>query len=153
MLQCERLMEKVEKTGVLTELKPGEKASAGKVLYIEDNTPNVELVEQILRTLHPGIKLITSAYGSEAVALAIANHPDLILLDLNLPDLHGSEVLSRLQREERTSTIPVVVISADAMPKTVDLLLKNGARKFLTKPLNIMELLKVMEEFVINKQP
>lgn len=153
MPQCDSLLESTEKSGVLMELNKGEDTSTGKVLYIEDNTSDVELVEQFLRTMHSGIKLVTSAYGSETVALAIDNRPDLILLDLNLPDLHGTEVLDRLQKEERTSFIPVIVISADAMPKAVDLLLKNGARKFLTKPLDIMELLKVIDEFVINKRP
>jgi CheY-like chemotaxis protein len=148
---CKSQLESAEKSGILSEIRPEKEVGTGNVLYIEDNASNVELVDQILSTMHSGINLVTSMYGRDTVPIARNSNPDLILLDLNLPDIHGSEVLRLLQEEEQTRNIPVVVISADAMPKTIELLLKKGARKFLTKPLDVMELLKVIEEFVVKK--
>lgn len=139
------------KPGGLTDPVRQEIGSSGKILYIEDNISNVELVGQILTTLHPGIQLITSAYGRESVSLAISTHPDLILLDLDLPDVHGSEVIQLLQEDEMTCAVPVVVISADAMPKTIELMLEYGAKKFLTKPLDIKKLMDCIEEYVLSK--
>jgi CheY-like chemotaxis protein/two-component sensor histidine kinase len=120
----------------------------GVVLYVEDNSSNVELVEQILKNSRPDIHLVTTKYGSQASQLAKTHHPDLILLDLNLPDIHGSEVLKHLQDDADTHDIPVVVISADAMPKQIEALLKGGARSYLTKPLGIMAFLKEVDLYV-----
>jgi PAS domain S-box-containing protein len=120
----------------------------GSILYIEDNSSNVELVEQILHNSRPDIRLFTTKYGSQALQLAHANHPDLILLDLNLPDMHGSEVLKQLQLDAMTRSIPVIVISADAMPKQIEALIKGGAKNYLTKPLGIMAFLKEVDLYV-----
>ena len=120
----------------------------GVVLYIEDNASNTELVRQILSTHRTHIQLITNTYGRQAVDLAIEYKPFLILLDLNLPDIHGSEVLKLLQNEEKTKSIPVVVISADAMSKQIEKLINLGARHYLTKPLDVTVLLKIIDEFI-----
>jgi CheY-like chemotaxis protein len=151
MALTESQVDQATKSKGMKDLQHGKIGSTGKVLYIEDNVSNVELVEQILMTLHPGIQLITMAYGKEAVGMANSTHPDLILLDLDLPDLHGSEVIQILQADEKTCSIPVVVISADAMPKTIEMMLEYGARKYLSKPLEISKLLKIIEEFVLSK--
>jgi CheY-like chemotaxis protein len=82
------------------------------------------------------------------MSLTRSHHPDLILLDLNLPDIHGSEVLKQLQGDPATSNIPVIVISADAMPKQIEALLKGGAKSYLTKPLGIMTFLKEVDLYV-----
>ena len=89
MPYCENQLETAEKSGKLTELESGPTGKNGTILYIEDNTSNVELVEQVLTIRHSSIQLITNARGKQAVKLAITHKPDLILLDLNLPDLHG----------------------------------------------------------------
>ena len=120
----------------------------GKILYIEDNTSNIELVEQILNLLHSNISLISNAYGKQAVPLAIEFAPDLILLDLNLPDIDGRDALRLLQSEEKTKAIPVVIISADAMPHQLENILKEGARNYLTKPLDVNTFIKVVDEFI-----
>lgn len=122
----------------------------GTLLYIEDNQPNIDLVEQILQTYHPEIILKTEKYGKTAVDQAIEVKPDLILLDLNLPDLHGSEILKLLQDNPETGSIPVVVLSADAMPKQIERLLKIGAKGYLTKPLDVVQFLEVID-VLINK--
>ncbi|MEI8085086.1 MAG: PAS domain S-box protein [Paludibacter sp.] len=118
------------------------------ILYIEDNVANVELVDQILKSQRREIHLISNEKGKLATNLAIEYAPDLILLDLNLPDIHGSEVLRLLQENEETRDIPVVVISSDAMPLRTESLISAGAKRYLTKPLEVMSFLSVINEFI-----
>lgn len=117
------------------------------VLYIEDDPVNFMLVERILE-FRPALKLLHARCGQTGVALAQAHRPKLILLDLNLPDIHGSEVLRRLQDEPVTSKVPVVVLSADATPSQIERLLTAGARNYLTKPFDIDPFLAVVDEMV-----
>ena len=80
--------------------------------------------------------------------MARQHEPDLILLDLNLPDIHGSEVLTRLQQSGITREIPVVVISADSTPNQVERLLAAGANEYLTKPLDVDHFLQIVDKFL-----
>jgi PAS domain S-box-containing protein len=118
------------------------------VLYVEDNLPNVELVEQVLGTARPNIQLVNTIYGAKTIELATEHAVDLILLDLNLPDMHGSEVLSKIRSNRFTKSIPVVVISADAMSKQKESLLLAGANEYLTKPLVLEEFLNVVDKYI-----
>jgi CheY-like chemotaxis protein len=117
------------------------------VLYIEDDPVNFMLVERILE-FRPALKLLHARCGEAGVELAHAHRPRLILLDLNLPDIHGSEVLRRLQQEPVTAKVPVVVLSADATPSQIERLLTAGARNYLTKPFDIDPFLAVVDEMV-----
>src|SRR2546423_4440865 len=117
------------------------------VLYIEDDPVNFTLVERILE-FRPALKLMHARSGESGVEMATINHPKLILLDLNLPDMHGSEVLRQLQQEPATATVPVVVLSADATPSQIERLLSAGARNYLTKPFDIDPFLAVVDEMV-----
>ena len=117
------------------------------VLYIEDDLVNFTLVERILE-FRPALKLMHARCGEAGVELAQVHQPKLILLDLNLPDIHGSEVLRRLQDEPTTSKVPVVVLSADATPSQIERLLTAGARNYLTKPFDIDPFLAVVDEMV-----
>lgn len=117
------------------------------VLYIEDDPVNFMLVERILE-FRPALKLMHARCGETGVELAHAHRPKLILLDLNLPDIHGSEVLRRLQDEPVTAKVPVVVLSADATPSQIERLLTAGARNYLTKPFDIDPFLAVVDEMV-----
>ncbi len=117
------------------------------VLYIEDDPVNFTLVERILE-FRPTLKLMHARSGGDGVELAQTYRPKLILLDLNLPDMHGSEVLRRLQTEAQTATVPVVVLSADATPSQIERLLTAGARNYLTKPFDIDPFLAVVDEMV-----
>ncbi len=117
------------------------------LLCIEDNPSNLRLIEAILRG-RPEITLLAAVQGSVGLDLARQHEPDLILLDLNLPDIHGSEVLARLQQSALTRDIPVVVISADATPHQVERLLGAGARDYLTKPLNVAQFLLTLDKFL-----
>jgi len=120
-------------------------ASQGKILYIEDNLSNLTLVEQMLAE-QPQLQLLTAMQGGLGLDLARQHRPDLILLDLHLPDLRGHEVLERLREDATTRDIPVVVISADATSRQINRLKTAGARSYLTKPLDISEFFRVIDE-------
>lgn len=128
--------------------KLSEPAKSGTILYIEDNMSNIDLVEQIIASQRSHVRLISNKTGTQALALAIEHEPDLILLDLDLPDIHGSKVLKNLQENDKTRSIPVIIISADAMHYQVEKLIDGGARKYLTKPLHVLDYLKVIDEFI-----
>ncbi|MGH2653452.1 MAG: hybrid sensor histidine kinase/response regulator [Actinomycetota bacterium] len=118
---------------------------ARTVLYIEDNPINLGLVDKILAR-RPGMRLLSAMRGGLGLELARLHRPDLILLDVHLPDMPGEEVLRRLREDPATRHVPVVVISADAMPERVQRLLAGGARAYLTKPLDVRRLLKLVAE-------
>jgi CheY-like chemotaxis protein len=145
---CESQLKTIEKTGILNEMDSILEKKTGTILYIEDNASNIELIEQILTLQRSGIRLIANPNGKQAVALASEYKPDLILLDLNLPDIHGSEVIRLLQADKQTQSIPVVIISADAMPKQLEKLLSAGAKNYLTKPIEVSAFLKVVDEYL-----
>jgi CheY-like chemotaxis protein len=93
----------------------------------------------------PSITLVPAMQGTLGLDLARQHRPDLILLDLNLPDLQGDEVLARLQTDAATRGIPVVIISADATPGQIERLLAAGASDYLTKPLEVRRLLDLLD--------
>ncbi|HEV3243217.1 MAG TPA: PAS domain S-box protein [Chthoniobacterales bacterium] len=115
------------------------------LLYIEDNLSNLTLIEQILEE-RSEIELLSAMQGQVGLDLARQHLPDLILLDLHLPDLPGWEVLSQLKTGETTSDIPVVVISADATTRQIKRLMKAGAVSYLTKPLDVVEFFRVLDQ-------
>ena len=117
------------------------------VLYIEDNLANLEVMELVL-AYRPGVKLISAMQGRLGFALAKEHHPELVLLDMRLADTSGHEVLIRLQDDPATADIPVVILSAEALPGDVDALLRAGARAYLTKPFRMEVILQLMEELL-----
>jgi CheY-like chemotaxis protein len=117
------------------------------VLCIEDNAANSRLIERILAQ-RSNIKLHFATHGGEGLTQAREHRPELILLDLNLPDMHGSEVLRRLRLDKRTETLPVVVISADATGTQIEKLLSAGARNYLTKPIDVSRFLYTVDEIL-----
>jgi CheY-like chemotaxis protein len=114
------------------------------VLYIEDNLSNLQLVERVLRR-RPAVRLISAMRPQLGLDLAAEHDPGLLLLDLHLPDMTGQEVLRRLRAEPRTARVPVVILSADARPSLIQDLLDRGVRAFLTKPLDVRELLDLVD--------
>jgi len=120
----------------------------GVVLLIEDNQSNIELVDQILSLQRPEIQLITSQFGLKTVKLAVEYQPDLILLDLNLPDIHGIEALEQIIQDERVQSIPVVVVSADALPNQINRLLQAGAVDYITKPIEVQGFLHIVDKYI-----
>jgi signal transduction histidine kinase len=114
------------------------------ILYIEDNPSNVELVEQILAD-RPDVRLLTAGRGRQGLEAAVRHRPDLILLDLHLPDMSGDEVLRLVRRDDRIGSTPVVVITADATPGRSRTLDETGITAFLTKPLDVAAFRRVVD--------
>jgi len=124
----------------------GNGGSAGTtVLYVEDNPSNFKLVERVLNH-RPGMRLLTAMQGGLGLELAREHEPDLILLDLHLPDMHGSEVLRRIREDPVISRTPVLVISADVTSNRISQLLDAGAQGYLPKPLDISEFLRMVDQ-------
>ena len=117
---------------------------AGTILYVEDNPSNLRLVERVLAE-HTALRLIPAMQGRLGLALAREHHPDLILADLHLPDISGEDVLREVQADPALRGTPIVIVSADATPAQVKRLLAAGARAYLTKPIDVQELLAVIE--------
>jgi signal transduction histidine kinase/response regulator RpfG family c-di-GMP phosphodiesterase len=124
----------------------------GTILYIEDNFSNISLVEQIL-SRYPGVRLLKARDGKTGLELATKQTPDWILLDLHLPDMGGEEVMHALQQDRRTQEIPVTILSADATPGQVNRLKAAGAREYLTKPLDVMQVIALLEGTMLRQQP
>jgi CheY-like chemotaxis protein len=127
-------------------------ARARTVLYVEDNLSNLKLMERVLAR-RPGITLVSAMQGSLGVTLARDHLPDLILLDLNLPDMRGEEVLARLHSDPATAEVPIVVISADATSGQRARLVDAGASVFVTKPFDVDHLLRIVDEYCGDRVP
>ncbi len=124
-------------------LRPG--TGPATVLYIEDNPSNLRLVQALLGGL-THVRLLTATSGQAGLELANQRLPDLVLLDLGLPDIPGAEVLTMLRANATTANIPVVVVSADATDSQVRRLLAAGATAYLTKPLDAGILFAAVDE-------
>jgi signal transduction histidine kinase/ActR/RegA family two-component response regulator len=122
-------------------------STARTVLYIEDMAENLRLVERVLRR-RPSVTLLASACGGAGLDLAREHHPDLILLDVHLPDMTGDEVIRRLQASPATSTIPVVALSADATKQQIDRIMAAGAVAYTTKPLDLRQFLQTVDSAI-----
>jgi CheY-like chemotaxis protein len=119
--------------------------TAGVVLYVEDNRSNVRLMERVLER-RPGVRLLHAGCGEEGLKMAKALQPDLIFLDLHLPDMSGEDVLRLLWEDAALRGIPVVVLSADATPSQARRLKAGGAIDYLTKPLEIGQVMRVLDQ-------
>ena len=117
------------------------------VLYIEDNAANLRLVERVFER-RPAIELISASQGLPGLELVRARQPDVVLLDINLPDVSGEEVMRLIRADPLTTNIPVVVLSADANYRQVQHLLEAGAVAYLTKPIDINDLLTTVDELI-----
>ena len=117
------------------------------VLYIEDNAANIKLVNQLL-TNKPHISLLTAQSGELGVQLAVANKPALILLDINLPGIDGYETLKILKELDNTKEIPVIAVTANAMKREIELGKIAGFAEYITKPLDIVMFIRVVESYL-----
>lgn len=118
-----------------------------EILYIEDNIANLRLIERVM-ALRPSVHLLEAMTGAEGIALAAAHRPDLVMVDLHLPDVDGAEVVQRLRADPATRSLRVAVVSADATPGRVEQLLAGGADLYFTKPLDVGELLATIDDMV-----
>ena len=125
----------------------GPAGTAIRVLYIEDNPANIEVVARFMRT-RPRIRLQSVMSGQAGLEVATQEIPDLILLDLHLPGLHGGEVLKRLRDKPATAGIAVAILSAEASPAIIRQMRAQGVIAYLTKPLDLTELGELLDSFV-----
>jgi PAS domain S-box-containing protein len=132
--------------GAVAEAEPGARPTA-TVLYIEDNLANLHLVEQIFARVG-NIEIMSAAQGRLGVELARTHRPDLILLDLHLPDMPGEDVAMALRADEATRAIPIVVLSADAYSSKRRRLLALGVDAYLTKPFDVNEMMALIARLV-----
>ena len=135
----------------MTQFSPEGEAKT-QVLYIEDNLSNMHLIEAYFQNW-PELELITAANGEFGLELIRHNTPDIILLDLNLPTISGREILRHLKSRAATRDIPVIALSADAMPEQVEEGLNEGFSAYLTKPIASDELHATLRQFVKSHEP
>lgn len=119
-----------------------------RILYIEDNLSNLTLIERILER-DAAVELVPAMQGQLGLDLAREHRPELIVLDLHLPDMSGQEVLRRLKADPQTAAIPVIVLSADASKGQISRLMESGASDYLTKPLDVQRFLEVVETALV----
>ncbi|PJA33426.1 MAG: hybrid sensor histidine kinase/response regulator, partial [Zetaproteobacteria bacterium CG_4_9_14_3_um_filter_53_7] len=118
---------------------------AHTLLYVEDNPANLKLVEQIIAR-HPHLSLLTAVNGNSGIEVAHDKQPDLILMDINLPDISGFDALEMLRKDPATAHIPVIAISANAMPPDIKRGLKAGFFRYMTKPIKVDEFMEALGE-------
>jgi len=109
-----------------------------KVLYIEDNPDNMQLVQRVITAL--GYQFLWAADGLTGVRMVEADQPDLILLDINLPDIDGYEVARRLRANKNHLYVPIIAITANALKGDAEMALSAGCDVYMSKPVNIREL-------------
>jgi len=114
------------------------------LLYVEDNPANLKLVEQIIAR-HPDMHLLTAVNGTLGIDIARASQPDVILMDINLPGINGFDALKILRSDPATAHIPVVAVSANAMPLDVQRGLKAGFFRYITKPIKVNEFMQALD--------
>ena len=114
------------------------------LLYVEDNPANLKLVEQLIAR-RPDLRLVTAGDGVTGIKLALANLPQVILMDINLPGISGIETLKILRADPATAHIIVVALSANAMPHDIEKGLEAGFFRYLTKPINVVEFMDTLD--------
>jgi CheY-like chemotaxis protein len=122
-----------------------ETAALRTLLYVEDNPANLMLVEQIIEG-HSHIRMLSAHDGNLGIALARAHLPDVILMDINLPGINGFKALKILREDPATTHIPVVAISANAMPRDIEKGLEAGFFRYLTKPIKVNEFMNALDD-------
>ncbi len=120
-------------------------AALRTLLYVEDNPANLKLVEQLIAR-RPDMRLLTAVNGRRGVELARTRQPKVILMDINLPDISGFDALKILHDDPATAHIPIVALSANAMPRDIDKGMKAGFFRYLTKPIKVNEFMDALDE-------
>ena len=118
---------------------------SSKILYVEDNPQNMRLVKKIL--MSAGYEVLEATDGLTSVAMAAREHPDLILMDINLPDINGLEATARLKASPQMAGIPVIALTASAMAGDRERFLAAGCDDYLSKPVQAMELIKMVTNY------
>jgi signal transduction histidine kinase/CheY-like chemotaxis protein len=121
------------------------------VLYVEDNPANLELVEQLIAR-RPELRLLSAADGNQGIECARAYRPEVILMDINLPGISGIEAMKMLRADARTAHIPIIALSANAMPRDIENALEAGFFNYLTKPIKVNQFMDALDVALIFAQ-
>ena len=116
------------------------------ILIVEDNEKNMKLVRDILR--HNGHDTVEAATGLDGVRLANERRPDLVLMDIQLPDIDGIEALRRIRGERALDKVPVIAVSASVMPDDQQKIITSGFDAFVTKPINLKQFVATVQRFL-----
>jgi len=116
-----------------------------RVVVVEDNERNMKLFREVLES--SGYRTLEAETGERAVALTTEHRPDLVLMDIHLPDIDGVEALRRLRANERTASVPVLALTAQAMEGDQERFLAAGFDGYLSKPVNIADLLDAVRRY------
>jgi two-component system cell cycle response regulator DivK len=120
-------------------------AVGAQILVVEDNEKNMKLFRDVL--LAAGYRTLEATTGGEAVALALEHSPDLVLMDIQLPDIDGVEALGRLRADGRTKSVPVLALTAQAMEGDRERFLAAGFDDYLSKPVNVADLMAAVKRY------
>jgi two-component system cell cycle response regulator DivK len=118
--------------------------TGAQVLVVEDNEKNMKLFRDVLQA--SGYRLLEATTGERAMALAAEHQPNLVLMDIQLPDIDGVEALGRLRADARTASIPVVALTAQAMHGDRERFLDAGFDAYISKPVDVLEFVKTVKE-------
>jgi CheY-like chemotaxis protein len=121
------------------------------LLYVEDNPANLELVEQLIAR-RPDLRLLSAADGNLGVEFARAYQPDVILMDINLPGISGIEALKILRADPSTAHIPIIALSANAIPRDIDKGMEAGFFHYLTKPIKVNHFMDTLDSALESSQ-
>jgi CheY-like chemotaxis protein len=114
------------------------------LLYVEDNPANLMLVEDLIAR-RPDLRMLSAMDGNRGVEMARASRPDVILMDINLPGISGIQALKILRADPATAHIPVVALSANAIPRDIEKGLAAGFFRYLTKPIKVNEFMETLD--------
>jgi len=123
-----------------------EMATPSRVLLVEDNPLNLKLVRDVL--LHAGFDVVEARSGEDGIVRAIEDRPDIILMDLQLPGIDGTEAMRTIKRTPMGSSIPIVALTAFAMSEDRERALRNGFDGYLSKPISVSDLPRQLNEFL-----
>ena len=123
----------------------GDTPARPTILVVEDNALNLKLLHDLLE--YSGYTILATSLGEAAIELARQHKPDLILLDIQLPDMSGMEVAQRLKADEQTRAIPIIAVTAFAMAGDQAKILASGCDFYIAKPFNVTELLQLVERY------
>ena len=118
------------------------------ILIVEDNEKNMKLVRDILR--HQGHATLEAVNGLDGVRLAEQEHPDLVLMDIQLPDIDGIEALARIRADAALDAVPVLAVSASVMPDDQQKIISSGFDAFIMKPINLKQFVETVQRFLQN---
>jgi CheY-like chemotaxis protein len=117
-----------------------------KILYVEDDFNNIRLVQKMFK--FTGHDVMVAQNGTEGIKTALSQHPDLILMDINLPDIDGLEVTRRIRKDVRVKDIPIIALTAHDEPQLRVAAQQAGCNDYLPKPSSRIELLKVVQQYL-----